>query len=125
LRLIPFFTSDAYYNGFGLYLKDTNLSIRSRVPVVATLDRLAYDFLKIGVFNTQQVGDIVKGNCGGTLMSDLSIEKGLLESEDIYKALFEGTAEGILVADIQTKEFLFANPAMCKMLGYTEEELLN
>ncbi|MCD4821044.1 MAG: PAS domain S-box protein [Methanococcoides sp.] len=57
-------------------------------------------------------------------MSDLSIEKGLLESEDIYKALFEGTAEGILVADIQTKEFLFANPAMCKMLGYTEEELL-
>ncbi|WP_305065641.1 PAS domain-containing sensor histidine kinase [Methanococcoides sp.] len=57
-------------------------------------------------------------------MSDLSIEKGLLESEDIYKALFEGTAEGILVADIETKEFLFANPAMCKMLGYTEEELL-
>jgi len=37
-------------------------------------------------------------------MSDLSIEKGLLESEDIYKALFEGTAEGILVADIETKE---------------------
>jgi len=57
-------------------------------------------------------------------MSDLSIEKGLLESEDIYKALFEGTAEGILVADIETKEFLFANPAMCKMLGYTEEELM-
>ncbi|NPE30880.1 PAS domain S-box protein [Methanococcoides sp. SA1] len=57
-------------------------------------------------------------------MSDLSIEKGLLESEEIYKALFEGTAEGILVADIETKKFLFANPAMCKMLGYTEEELM-
>jgi len=50
-------------------------------------------------------------------------EEALKESQERYKALFEGTAEGILVADIKTKRFKYANPAICRMLGYTEEEL--
>jgi two-component system sensor histidine kinase/response regulator len=52
-------------------------------------------------------------------------EETLGESEERYKALFEGSAEGILVADIETKEFKYANAAMCTMLGYTEEELIH
>jgi PAS domain S-box-containing protein len=51
------------------------------------------------------------------------IEEELIRSEEKYKALFEGVSEGILVADIGTKEFKYANPAICKMLGYSEEEL--
>jgi len=50
-------------------------------------------------------------------------EEALRESEVRYRALFEGSAEGILVADIETKQFKYANPAMCRMLGYTEAEL--
>jgi len=50
-------------------------------------------------------------------------EEALRESEERYKALFEGAAEGIIVADTETKEFKYANPAVCRMLGYTEEEL--
>jgi PAS domain S-box-containing protein len=50
-------------------------------------------------------------------------EEALRESEHRYKALFEGTAEGIVVADIQTKKFMYASPAFCAMLGYTEGEL--
>jgi len=50
-------------------------------------------------------------------------EEALRESEERYKALFECAAEGIIVADTETKEFKYANPAICKMLGYTEEEL--
>jgi PAS domain S-box-containing protein len=50
-------------------------------------------------------------------------EEALRESEERYKALFEGAAEGIIVADTETKEFKYANPAICRMLGYTEEEL--
>jgi PAS domain S-box-containing protein len=41
-----------------------------------------------------------------------------------YRVIFEGAAERILIANIQTKEFLYANPAICKMLGYTKEELI-
>lgn len=51
-------------------------------------------------------------------------EEALRESELRYKALFEGAAEGVLVADIETHEFKYANPAICEMLGYTEDELI-
>ncbi|MCX6254661.1 MAG: PAS domain S-box protein, partial [Bacteroidia bacterium] len=52
-------------------------------------------------------------------------EDMLRESEMRYKALFSNAAEGILVAKIETTQFLYANPAICKMFGYTEEELLH
>lgn len=50
-------------------------------------------------------------------------EEALRESEERYRDLFQGAAEGILVADIETKKFMYANPAQCRMLGYTKEEL--
>lgn len=45
------------------------------------------------------------------------------ESEERYRAVLEGTTEGILVADIETGKLGYANPAMCEMLGYSAEEL--
>ena len=50
-------------------------------------------------------------------------EEALKESEERYKSLFLGAAEGIIVADAETKEYKYVNPVICKMLGYTEEEL--
>jgi len=50
-------------------------------------------------------------------------EEALLDSEVRYRTLFEISADGILIADIETKTFKYANPALCRMLGYTEEEL--
>jgi PAS domain S-box-containing protein len=50
--------------------------------------------------------------------------KELEQSGSTCKALFAGAAEGILAADLQTKKFVYANPALCKMFGYTEEEIL-
>jgi len=48
----------------------------------------------------------------------------LKRSEANYKTLFAGAAEGILVADLKTKQFSHANPALCRMFGYTEEEFM-
>jgi PAS domain S-box-containing protein len=59
----------------------------------------------------------------GDITERKQAEEALRESEQRHKALFEGAAEGILVADIQTRRFLYANPAICRMLGYTAEEL--
>jgi len=50
-------------------------------------------------------------------------EEALKESEQRYRALFQGSAEGIVVADIETKKFKYANPAFCRMLGYTEQQV--
>ncbi|MGO9414985.1 MAG: PAS domain S-box protein [Syntrophobacteraceae bacterium] len=52
-------------------------------------------------------------------------EKALTESEEKYRILFEGSSHGILATDMETKRFVFANPSICHMLGYTENELLD
>jgi PAS domain S-box len=54
-----------------------------------------------------------------------SAEAALRSSEARYKALFTGSEQGIIVADAQTRKFLYCNPAICRMFGYTEEELMN
>ncbi|MDP3684752.1 MAG: response regulator, partial [Ignavibacteria bacterium] len=51
-----------------------------------------------------------------------SAEYELKKSEERYRLLFEISADGILIADIETKTFTYANPAICKMLGYTTEQ---
>ncbi|MFC1558068.1 PAS domain S-box protein [candidate division KSB1 bacterium] len=50
-------------------------------------------------------------------------EEALRESEEKYRALFETSADGIVIADIETKIFKYANSALCSMLGYNKDEL--
>jgi PAS domain S-box-containing protein len=50
-------------------------------------------------------------------------EEKLKASEERHRMLFEKSNEGILVADCDTLELQYANPAICRMLGYTEDEL--
>ncbi len=48
----------------------------------------------------------------------------LKEKELFFNTIFNNVKVGILVADIFSKEFFFANPTICKMLGYELDELL-
>jgi PAS domain S-box-containing protein len=50
-------------------------------------------------------------------------EQSMIDSETKYRILFESACDGILIADAETRQFLFANPRFCEMFGYTEEEL--
>ncbi|MFH2142597.1 MAG: PAS domain S-box protein [Bacteroidota bacterium] len=52
------------------------------------------------------------------------VENTLRESEARYKALFNCAAEGILVADLEDKKFRYANPAICRMFNYSNEEII-
>lgn len=71
------------------------------------------------------------GNTIGTLSSGEDIterreaEQALRRSEARCRAVFEASADGILIADIETKAFKYANPAICQLLGYSQEEILN
>ncbi len=51
-------------------------------------------------------------------------QEALSASERRYAAIFEGTAEAILIADSETHCYRWVNPAACVLLGYTREELL-
>jgi PAS domain S-box-containing protein len=53
------------------------------------------------------------------------VEEALRTSEERYRAIFQGAAEGILVADQETMQLKHANKAISDMLGYTPEELTN
>ncbi len=53
-----------------------------------------------------------------------STQDALKESEERFRAIFDYANDGILVADESTRKFVLANATMCRMLGYSEEELL-
>ncbi len=92
--------------------------------------------------NTLLVGEA--GNRAGTLSSGQDItERRRAEAalrkmhEELERQVEARTAElalaneqlqavdGLLVADVETKRFLRANSSMCRMLGYSDEELLS
>jgi PAS domain S-box-containing protein len=50
-------------------------------------------------------------------------EDALRDSEEKLNIIFNSTNDGILVADAQTRKFITGNRTICKMLGYTLEEI--
>jgi PAS domain S-box-containing protein len=51
-------------------------------------------------------------------------EQAVVESEQKYRMLVEQSQHGILISSGEPPRIFFANPAYCKMTGYTLEELL-
>ncbi len=51
-------------------------------------------------------------------------EAALQESEEKLRGIFNGALDGILLADAEAKRFTGANPAICHMLGYSSEEIM-
>jgi PAS domain S-box-containing protein len=49
----------------------------------------------------------------------------LRDSEANLSALVTGMRDGLLVADMGTRKFVRANDAVCRMLGYSREEMLS
>jgi len=45
------------------------------------------------------------------------------ESEQIFRAIFDNAADGILLTDVESKRFYMGNRVICQMLGYGEHEL--
>jgi len=51
------------------------------------------------------------------------LEKALGDSEKQFRAFVENSVDGILVADAESLRFVYANPAICSLLGYTKQEM--
>jgi PAS domain S-box-containing protein len=74
--------------------------------------------------------DPMPSELGGVVITHMDIterkraEEALRQSEDRFRATFEKTAASMASSDIEGR-FLQVNPAFCRFLGYTEEELLS
>lgn len=64
------------------------------------------------------------GSSVAMVIQQAAAEETMRQSEARYRVLFETAAEGILIAEVQTKKLKYANQAICKMLGYSLEELI-
>ncbi len=64
------------------------------------------------------------GDLGYALYS-LEQEEKRRQAEELYGLLFNTSRDGILIAEAETKRFRFANPAICRFLGYTPGEILS
>jgi PAS domain S-box-containing protein len=62
------------------------------------------------------------GEVTGVALEGVDISD-LRETEERYRILFDACPDGILVADLETRENLYGNPAFYRMLGYTHEDL--
>jgi PAS domain S-box-containing protein len=49
-------------------------------------------------------------------------QQKLEASEKRYHSIFQGSPDGILIADVETKMIAYANSAQCRLFGYTEEQ---
>ncbi|MFA6463438.1 MAG: PAS domain S-box protein [Candidatus Paceibacterota bacterium] len=63
------------------------------------------------------------------LVRDITERKKLDEklkeyAEERFKAIFDNTNDGIILADLETKKFILGNTAFCEMLGYNSDEIL-
>ena len=87
------------------------------------------NFAKIKLKRKDEIGQVV--HAFNSMVDSLrekntevtSLIDALKDSEQRYRILFEGAVEGILVVEIDSKQFKYANPAMCAMLGYSEDVL--
>jgi PAS domain S-box-containing protein len=55
----------------------------------------------------------------------VAANEALRHSHTELQAIYDGLADGLLIADLGTRRFVRANPAICRMLGYSEEEVLS
>jgi len=49
--------------------------------------------------------------------------EALMESEERFRAVFDNAIDGILLADAENKKIHSGNNTICRMLGYSEEEI--
>jgi PAS domain S-box-containing protein len=50
-------------------------------------------------------------------------EESLQEAEARYRSIFEATSDGLIILDPDSR-IVEVNPALCRMHGYTREELI-
>ena len=70
-------------------------------------------------------GQVVNVICFGIDITERKqMERLLEEKEEQMRTIVQAVFDGILIADVESRQFIFGNQAMCWMLGVSADELL-
>jgi PAS domain S-box-containing protein len=89
-------------------------------------EKIAVKMMKLGardyVIKTSGFMDVLPQVIEKTMVA-IDKERKLEEAEESLSVIFDSAIDGILVADTESKKLLTANRAICKMLGYSCDEI--
>lgn len=81
--------------------------------------------LSRGIITRDKNGKAVRVTGTNMDLSEINrVERELKENESKFKIIFDYANDGILIADAETKQFIMANSLICRMLGYSPEEII-
>lgn len=86
--------------------------------------RTDYGYAALGIAAVTLFTIFLALRFGGVLESRRMADAARIEFESRFRAIFESSENGILIAEAGSRRFVDANPAICRMLGYTRQELL-
>jgi PAS domain S-box-containing protein len=72
---------------------------------------------------TKALAESTANSAGKRIKSVHHVKYNTAGLEKHYKEVFDLITEGVLITDAESGRYLYANPAICKMLGYTYNEL--
>ncbi|MEN6449703.1 MAG: PAS domain S-box protein [Thermoguttaceae bacterium] len=100
-----------------------NIDITARKEAEQALQR-ARDLLEQKV--VERTAELARAN--EQLQNEVHVrrraEDSLRQERDEFRAIYDSMSEGMLIVDFETKHIVRVNAALCRMLGYSEEELL-
>jgi PAS domain S-box-containing protein len=112
---------------FADFCKRVMLSkIKQTCEIKLLIDVKPLDVLVEGIAGRYRKGEGVLCRAAVIDVSDRKqAATALRQSRDELQAIYDSAVDGILVADIKTMRIVRTNSVICRMLGYSEDELLS
>ncbi len=104
--------------------RDENHTYVDEVPIMRADGTQIWTEITTRYQTDVQTGRVLIYGVSRNIDERKTIEKALHRSEQQYRVLFEGAAEGIIAAEVDSRAFAFVNPAICALFGYAGEEFL-
>ena len=115
----------AFSHGYAHFLKSGEGPLLGKVLELTALRKGGEEFpVELSISAAQMNGSWHAIGIARDISERKNAEAILHEAEEKFRAIFESALDGIVLADVETKQFIIGNPAICRMLGYSPEEFV-
>lgn len=123
--IIPERNREAYMQGIAQYLAGGQGAVMNRRVEITALHRDGHEFpIELAITPIWLGKTVTFSAFVRDITERRQAEAALKASESRYKMLFEYAPDGIVIAD-SDNNYLDANASICRMLGYSREEMIH